>query len=243
MDGIKAVFYKELLGYFATPLAYIFISLFLFASGIFTFYLGNFYERGIADLASFFIWLPWLFLFFIPAISMRLWAEEKKTGTIEILLSLPIQIWQMVLGKFLAAWSFAIIALLLTFPLWITVNYLGNPDNGVIFASYIGGIFLAGSYLAIGSCISTLTNNQVIAFVLTITVCFLFNLTGFPVVMNFFTSIFPQFLLDVIVGFSFLSHFQDITLGILNIKSLIYFTFFIILWLGINSLILTLKKE
>src|SRR5580700_3098091 len=159
-----AIFRRELSGYFATPLAYVFIVIFLVLAGALTFFLGNFFDRGQDDLVAFFSFHPWLYLVFIPALSMRLWAEERKSGTIELFLTLPISMSAAVLGKFLAAWAFAGIALALTFPFWITVNYLGSPDNGVILASYVGSFLLAGGYLAIGACISAATNNQVIAF-------------------------------------------------------------------------------
>ena len=186
MSAITTVCKRELRSYFATPVAYVFIVIFLVLSSAFTFYLGNFYERGQADLLPFFSFLPWLYLFLVPAVSMRLWSEERKSGTIELLLTLPITMWQAVMGKFLAAWLFIGIALALTFPLWITVNYLGDPDNGVIFASYLGAWLMAGAFLAIGSCISAATRNQVVAFILTVVVCFLLVMAGFPLVLDAF---------------------------------------------------------
>src|SRR6185437_4070529 len=172
MRNIRYIFGRELAGYFATPVAYVFLVIFLAMAGAFTFYLGNFFDRGQADLQSFFAFHPWLYLILIPAIGMRLWAEERKTGTIELFLTLPISITEAVLGKFLAAWAFTGIALLLTFPIWITVNVLGSPDNGVIVASYIGSFLMAGGYLAIASCISAATKSQVIAFVVAAALCF-----------------------------------------------------------------------
>src|SRR5436309_12871241 len=182
MRQVYAIFKREFGAYFATPLAYVFIVIFLLAMGTFTFYVGHFYENGVASLGVFFSYHPWLYLFLIPAVGMRLWAEERLLGTMEFLLTLPVPVWASVVGKFLAAWAFAGVALLLTFPIWITVNYLGSPDNGVIFASYIGSFLMAGAFLAIGSCISACTRNQVIAFILTVVVCFLFLLAGFPLV-------------------------------------------------------------
>src|SRR5271165_2343393 len=178
MRELFAVFKREFAAYFATPLAYVFIVIFLFAMGTFTFYIGHFYENGVADLSVFFAYHPWLYLFLVPAISMRLWAEERRTGTMELLLTLPVPLWATVLGKYLAAWAFAGLALLLTFPIWITVNYLGHPDNGVILASYIGSFLMAGAYLSIGTAISSATSNQVIAFVVSVVVCFLFTVAG-----------------------------------------------------------------
>jgi ABC-2 type transport system permease protein len=173
---------RELGGYFATPVAYVFLVIFLALSGAFTFYLGNFFERGQADLQSFFTFVPWLYLFLIPAIAMRLWSEERRSGTIELFLTLPISMAEAVLGKFLAAWAFTGIALALTFPLWITVNILGNPDNGVILAGYVGSLLMAGGFLAIGACMSAITKSQVIAFVLSASICFLFTVSGASIV-------------------------------------------------------------
>jgi len=242
MNKIGTIFRREFGGYFATPLAYVFIVIFLFVTGIFTFYLGRFFERGEADLGSFFIFHPWLYLFLIPAISMRLWAEERKSGTIELLLTLPIPLWAAVLAKFLAAWAFTGLALALTFPFWITVNYLGNPDNGVILASYIGSLFMAGGYLAIGSCISAVTRNQVIAFVLSVVVCFLFTVAGLPVVLGFFSAWAPQALVDTIASFSFLTHFTAIIQGVIDVRDVVYFASLIVLWLGANAIVIDAKK-
>ncbi|MBT3735933.1 MAG: ABC transporter permease subunit, partial [Gammaproteobacteria bacterium] len=180
MRAINIVMKRELDSYFSTHLAYVFILIFLVLSGVFTFYLGSFYERGQADLLPFFNFHPWLYLFLVPALSMRLWAEELKSGSIELLLTLPVTIVDAVVGKFLAAWIFAGISLMMTFPLWLTVNYLGDPDNGVIFTSYIGSWLMAGSFLAIGSCMSALSKSQVIAFILCGVVCLLFVLAGYP---------------------------------------------------------------
>src|SRR3954451_12255718 len=171
--SIVTVFKRELASYFATPVAYVFIVIFLLLAGAFTFYLGNFYERGQADLQPFFNFHPWLYLFLVPAVGMRLWSEERKSGTIELLLTLPVTMWQAVAGKFLAAWAFVGIALALTFPIWITVNYLGNPDNGAILAAYLGSLFVAGGFLAVGSFTSTLTKNQLIAFLIAVLLCFM----------------------------------------------------------------------
>src|SRR6478752_9787725 len=182
--AIVTVFKRELKSYFATPVAYVFIVIFLILSGAFTFYLGNFYERGQADLQPFFNFHPWLYLFLVPAVGMRLWSEERKSGTIELLLTLPVTMWQAVVGKFLAAWAFIAVALILTFPVWITVNVLGSPDNGVIFSSYLGSFLMAGAFLAIGSFVSTLTKNQVIAFIIASLICFLFTMSGLDLVQN-----------------------------------------------------------
>jgi len=239
---IVTVFRRELASYFATPVAYVFIVIFLLLAGTFTFYLGNFYERGQADLQPFFNFHPWLYLFLVPAVGMRLWSEERKSGTIELLLTLPVTMWQAVVGKFLAAWAFIGIALLLTFPIWITVNYLGAPDNGVIFASYVGSFLMAGAFLAIGSCISASTRNQVIAFILTVVVCFLFLLAGFPLVLNFFSSWAPQGVVDAIAGLSFMTHFASIGKGVIDLRDLIYFLLVIAFWLYASAVVIDLKK-
>jgi ABC-2 type transport system permease protein len=242
MKPMLAVHRRELSGYFSTPVAYVFIVVFLFTAGIFTFYLGQFFERGQADLKAFFLFHPWLYLFFMPAIAMRLGAEERKAGTIELLLTLPIPLWAAVAGKFLAAWVFAGIALALTFPLWLTVNWLGNPDNGVIFAGYIGSLLMAGAYLAIGSCLSAITKNQVIAFVLSVLVCFIFTVSGAPMVLNFFEGWAPSLIVDTIASFSFLAHFNAITEGVIDVRDLVFFLSLIAVWLYATAVVVDFKK-
>ena len=229
---------RELISYFATPVAYVFITIFLLLSGLFTFYLGNFFEIGQASLGSFFEWHPWLYLFLVPAITMRLWSEEKKSGTIELLTTLPVSTLNIVLGKFMAAWLFTLLALILTFPMWITVNYLGNPDNGVIMASYIGSLLMAGGYLSIGTFISSLTKNQVIAFIVSVTVCFLFTVSGLPIVLDFFSNWAGEAITDVIASFSFLANYSDISRGIIDFKTLVYFLSLIVLFLYLNVITL-----
>lgn len=242
MNLVNALIRRELQSYFATPVAYVFIVIFLMLMGAFTFYLGNFYERGQADLRAFFNFHPWLYLFLVPALSMRLWAEERKSGTIELLMTLPITPVQAVLGKFLASWAFAGIALALTFPIWLTVNYLGDPDNGAIFAAYIGSLLMAGGFLAIGSCLSAFTRNQVIAFVLTVVACFGFLLSGFPLVLDLFSGWAPQVIVDGIASLSFLTHFTDISRGVIDIRDLIYFALVIGTFLYANTIVLGWKQ-
>ena len=242
MKNVLAILRRELYGYFSTPVAYVFIVVFLFLTGIFTFYVGAFFEGGQADLEPFFRFHPWLYLFLIPAIAMRLWSEERKTGTIELLMTLPVSTWEAVLGKFLAAWCFSAVALALTFPMWITVNYLGNPDNTVIVAGYIGSILMAGGFLAIGSCISALTKSQVIAFVISVVICFLFILSGFPLVLDFFQGWAPQALIDAIASFSFLTHFDSIQKGVIDLRDLVYYTALIAFWLYANVVIIQTRK-
>jgi ABC-2 type transport system permease protein len=242
MHNVASIFRREFASYFATPLAFVFIVIFLILVGVFAFYIGNFYERGQADLAPFFAYHPWLYLFLIPALSMRLWAEERKSGTIELLMTLPITLWQAVLGKFLAAWAFAGVALALTFPMWITVNYLGDPDNGTILAAYLGSFLMAGGFLAIGSCISAATRNQVIAFIFTVVVCFLFLLAGFGLVLEVFRGWAPQPIVDAVASLSFLTHFASISKGVVDIRDLLYFGTLIAAWLAANAIVLELKK-
>ena len=242
MKGLGVIIQRELYGYFATPVAYVFIAIFLMLSGLFTFYVGHFFQRGQADLLPFFNFLPWLYLVLIPAVSMRLWSEERRSGTIELLLTLPVTVWTAVLGKYLAAWIFVGVALLLTFPLWITVNYLGNPDNGVIIATYLGAWLMAGGFLAIGSCLSALTRNQVIAFILTLVVCFLFVVSGFPMIQEAFNQLVPPWVLDSLSAISFLSHFDAISRGVIELKDALYFALAIIIWLLATVNVLNLRK-
>lgn len=237
------IFKRELLGYFETPVAYVFIGVFLLLNGMLTFYIGRFYEAGQANLEPFFMWHPWLYLFLIPAISMRLWAEERKSGTIELLMTLPISTSEAVFGKYFAAWSFSLIAIFLTFPIWITVNYLGHPDNGSIFMGYLASIFVAGGFLAIGSCMSAITSNQVVSFVISVTICFIFNISGLPAVLNFFGTFgFSQTMLDTISSFSFLTNFLEMSRGVISLANIIYFLSIILFWLALNILFIETKR-
>ena len=242
MANVWIIYKRELSAYFGTPIAYVFLAIFVFLGGIFAFYIGNFFEREQADLQSFFQFHPWLYLFLIPALSMRLWAEERRAGTIELLFTLPVTMTEVVLGKFLAAWKFTAIALSLTFPLWITVNYLGDPDNGVILAGYLGSLLMAGAFLAIGSCISALTRNQVIAFVVSGVVCLGFVLSGFPLVLDFVGAVAPAIVVDAVRSFSFLTHFQAIGKGVLDAGDVIYFFSLIVFWLFVNAVVIEWRK-
>ncbi|MEH6386907.1 MULTISPECIES: ABC transporter permease [Pseudomonas] len=242
MKNLGVIFKRELGSYFATPLAFIFIVIFLVLAAVFTFYLGSFYESGQADLNAFFNFHPWLYLFLVPAVAMRLWAEERKSGTIELLMTLPVSRTDMVLGKFLAAWVFVGIALLLTFPIVITVNYLGNPDNGAIITGYIGSWLLAGGYLAIGSCMSALTKNQVIAFIVSVVACFIFIVSGLPLVLDLFSGWAPQWLVDAIASLSFLIRFDAISKGVLDLRDLLYFISLMAAWLCATAIVIDLKK-
>jgi len=242
MNNCWVIIKRELSAYFSTPLAYVFIVIFLGLSGALTFFMGAFFERGQADLASFFSFHPWLYLFLIPAVAMRLWAEERKTGTVELLLTLPTPTWVVVIGKFLAAWIFIAIAVVLTFPLWITVNFLGEPDNGVIFASYLGSIVMAGGYLAIGSCLSSVTKNQVIAFILSAVVCFLFLMSGVELVQAFFQGWAPAFVLEALQSMSFLTHFNGIIRGVIDLRDVIFFGSLIGVFLYANAAVIDLTR-
>lgn len=242
MRNVWIVFKRELSAYFATPVAYVFLVVYLILSGYFTWYLGRYYETDQADLQTFFGFHPWVYLALIPAISMRLWAEERRGGTIELLLTMPVSMGQAVAGKFLAAWAFTGVALGLTFTEWLTVGYLGEPDHGVIFASYLGSLLMAGGFLAIGACISAFTKNQVIAFVLSLGVCLLFILSGFPGVIDFVDAVAPEAVVDAVRSFSFLTHFNGITRGVIQLRDLLFFASLIGFFLYANAVIVDLKK-
>ena len=223
MRGTWVIFKRELGSYFSTPIAAVFLVIFLLLSGTFTFYLGNFFGRGQADLRSFFEFHPWLYLVLIPALAMRLWAEERKSGTVELLFTLPVSLTEVVLAKFLASWCLTALALALTFPMWVTVNILGDPDNGVIFAAYLGSLLMAGGFLAIGSCMSALTKNQVIAFIVSVVVSLGFVLSGFPMVLDVVSGWAPHVLVTLISSFSFLTRFDAISKGVFDLRDLVYF--------------------
>lgn len=242
MRNIGIIARREIGSYFGTPLAYVFIVIFLALTGALCFYLGGFLFRGQADLEPFFVYHPWLYLLLVPAIAMRLWAEERKTGTIENLMTLPISTPEAVLGKFIAAWLFCGIALTLTFPVWITVNVLGDPDNGVIVASYLGSFLMAGAFMAIGSCMSALSKNQVIAFIIAATACFLFTMSGLDLVLNFFRGWSPEWLVTTIASMSFLTHFNAVTQGVIELRDLVFFVSLITFWLFANIVIVDLRK-
>ncbi len=232
---------RELGGYFATPVAYVFIVIFLILQGTLTFNAGDFFGRGQADLVPFFDFLPWVFLLLVPAISMRLWAEERRLGTIELLLTLPVTEAEAVIGKFLAAWAFCIIALALTFPFVITVNILGSPDNGVIAAGYLGGVLVSGAFLAIGAATSAMTKNQVIAFVLGVAISFVFALSAYPVVTDFLDRNLPV-LAEIARGFSVIERFQTFSEGLIRLSDIVFFLSFILFWLFVNAVVVEHTK-
>jgi ABC-2 type transport system permease protein len=232
---------RELAGYFATPVATVFIVIFLVLQGTLTFNLGNFFDRGQADLMPFFGFIPWVFMLLVPALTMRLWAEERRLGTIELLLTLPITRGQAVLGKFLAAWAFCAIALALTFPIVITVNVLGNPDNGVILTGYLGALLVAGAFLSVGAAMSALTRNQVIAFVLGVAVCFVLAVAAYPIVTEFLNRNVPL-MAEIARRVSVAERFQNFTRGVISLRDLIYFASFIGFWLFVNTVIVEARK-
>ena len=241
MRNILTIADRELAAYFATPVATVFIVIFLVLQGTLTFNLGNFFERDQSDLNPFFNFIPWVFLLLIPAITMRLWAEERRLGTIELLLTLPITQWQAVLGKFVAAWLFCGIALALTFPFVLTVNYLGNPDNGVIASGYLGSMLIAGAFLSVGSAMSAATRNQVIAFVLAVAICFIFTVASYSLVTDFLSKNTPV-LAEVARRIAVLERYQAFTRGVVSARDLIYFATFIGFWLFVNTVLVEQRK-
>ena len=225
VSNIKAITDRELSAYFSSPVAYVFIVIFLFLMGLFTFMAGGFFERGQATLEdSFFMWHPWLYLFLVPAVGMRLWAEERRVGTLELLLTLPITAWQAIVGKFLASWIFLFLALFLTFPIVITVNYLGAPDNGVIFAGYVGSFLMAGAYLAISCMTSAMTRNQVVSFIISVVICLVLILAGFRPVIQFVSNLTDApWAANLVASFSVMTHFETFSKGLLQSNDIIFF--------------------
>ena len=237
-NALRAVYIRELAAYFLTPLAYVFIAIFLIALGSFTFEIGRFFDTNQADLAPFFLFHPWLYLVFLPAIAMRLWADEARGGTLELLLTLPAPTWSLVLGKFLAAWTVAAAALLLTTPMWMSVNWLGAPDNAAIFLTYVISFLMAGGYLAIACAMSAAAGNQVVAFVLSVAVGFIFTAAGLPVV----ASAFGPGLAETMASFSLLTHFEAAQRGVLEMRALVFYIGFIAVWLALNAIWVSARK-
>ncbi len=221
--NIQTIAKREIGGYFASPVAYVFIVIFLLLCGFFTFMLGGFFERREASLVSFFLWHPWLYLFLVPAVAMRLWSEERRLGTMELLLTMPVTGWQAIVGKFLASWLFLALALALTFPVVISVGYLGSPDYGVIFCGYVGSLLLAGAYLAVGCMTSAMTRNQVISFILSVVICLFLILAGWPPVTNLLVRWSPGWLVDTVAAFSVVPHFDGFQKGVLDSRDVIFF--------------------
>jgi ABC-2 type transport system permease protein len=223
MRPIWIIAKRELGSYFSSPVAYVFLVMFLLLTGFFTFTVGNFFERGEASLAAFFGWHPWLYLVLVPAVGMRVWAEERRAGTIELLLTMPVTTWQAILGKFLASWIFLALALALTFPVVITVNVLGEPDNGIIVAGYLGSLFLAGAYLAVTCMTSALTRNQVVAFILSVVICLFLILVGFNPVTDLLVRWASPGFVDTVAAFSVMTHFDGFQKGVIDTRDLFFF--------------------
>jgi ABC-2 type transport system permease protein len=242
MRNTKGIIKRELAGYFGSPVAYVFLVIFLVLCGFFTFYVSHFYEQEQADLRAFFEWHPWIFLFLVPAVGMRLWADERRTGTIELILTLPVTLPEVIVGKFIAAWLFIGLGLFLTFPLVLTVSYLGDPDLGAVFCAYVGSFLLAGAYLSVGSMTSSMTRNQVISFILSVIICLFLVLAGWPPVVEILSGWSPQWLINVISGFSFMPHFQSMERGVLDIRDIIYYISVIFFMLFSNGVVLQNRK-
>ncbi len=242
MRSVFVIAKRELNGYFATPIAAVFLVVFVVLCGVFTFQVGRLFDRGVADLLPFFSYLPWLFLILIPAVAMRLWAEERKSGTIELLMTLPVSPGEAVAGKWLAGTMFVGVALVLTFPLWITVNILGDPDNGVILANYLGSWVLASVFLAVGGCASAFTRNQVVALVLAVAACFVLMTAGMPLVLDAISGYLPAAVIDAARSISALNHFSSISRGVLLVADLIWAVSMVAFWLFMTVAVISLKK-
>lgn len=237
-NNVRAIAKRELGAYFSSPVAYVFIVIFLLLAGFFTFNVGQFFQIGEASLTPFFYWHPWLYLFLVPAVGMRLWSEERRQGTMELLLTMPITTWQAILGKFLASWAFLAIALLLTFPIIITVNYLGDPDNGIVFAGYVGSLLLAGAYLAISSMTSAMTRNQVVSFIVSVVICLFLIIAGYGPVTDLLTSWGSPALVDAIASFSVITHFDPFQKGLIDVRDIIFFLSIIVFALFTTGVII-----
>ena len=223
MKSIWTITKRELAGYFNSPVAYVFLVIFLLMTGAFTFLIGQFMDRNQATLQPFFMWHPWIYLFLVPAVGMRLWSEERRQGTMELLLTLPISLWHCIIGKFLASWIFLTLALVMTFPIWITVNYLGDPDDSIIVASYIGSFFLAGAYLSITSMTSAFTRNQVISFILSVVICLFLVLCGWPPVTDVVETLAPRSIVEFVAAFSVMPSIEQFNNGQIDSRAVIYF--------------------
>ena len=235
---IKTIAKRELSGYFSSPVAFVFIVIFLLLAGFFTFMVAGFFDRGEANLTPFFTWHPWLYLFLVPAVGMRMWSEERRLGTMELLLTMPVTPWQAIVGKFLASWAVCAIALLLTFPVVITVNLLGDPDNGVIAAGYIGSLLMAGAYLAISAMTSAMTRNQVVSFIVAVVLSLFLILAGYPPVTNLLIQWAPTWLVDGIAAFSVMTHFESIQKGVIDSRDVLYFLSVIVFCLFTTGVII-----
>ena len=220
---VRTIAKRELAAYFVSPVAYIFLVIFLLMAGFFTFAAGGFFERGEASLASFFTWQPWLFLLLVPAVGMRLWSEERRSGTIELLLTMPVTTWQAIVAKFLASWLFLAIAIALTFPFILTVNLLGSPDNGQIFTGYLGSVMLAGAYLAVTCMTSAMTRNQVVALIVSVVILLFLVLAGYGPVTSLLTRWAGPAVVDTVAAFSVMTHFDGFQRGVVDSRDFLYF--------------------
>jgi ABC-2 type transport system permease protein len=242
MKTIWTIARRELSAYFSSPVAYVFIVIFLLLTGFFTFMVGRFFERGSADLLTFFVWHPWLYLFLVPAVGMRLWSEELRLGTMELLFTMPVTTWQAILGKFLASWIFLLIALLLTFPMVVTVEYLGHPDLGRIFSGYAGSFLMAGAFLAITCMTSSLTRNQVVSFILSVVICLFLILCSWPPVTDIVVSWAPSWLVDTLAGTGVMTHYEGFQRGVIDSRDLIFFLSVVVFFLFTTSVILRARR-
>jgi len=242
-SNTRTIIHRELSGYFGSPVAYVFIVIFLLLCGFFTFFVAQFFELMQADLRAFFQWHPWLYLFLVPAVAMRLWADERHSGTIELILTLPVTLTELIVGKFIAAWILIGLSLLLTFPLILTVSYLGNPDLGAIFSAYFGSFLMAGAYLSVGCMTSSATRNQIISFILSVVLCLFLVMAGWAPVTDIFAGWAPIWLVDVVAGFSFLPHFTSMARGVIDFRDLLYFVSVIFLMLFANGVILHNRRS
>ena len=242
ITNIKAIFKRELLGYFESPVAYVFIIIFLLLLGFFTFNIGKFFEANQADLRGFFDWHPWVYMFLIPAVAMRLWAEDRRLGTIELLLTLPVTVMETILGKFLAAWCFLGICLILTFPIIVTVVYLGNPDLGVATCAYVGSFLLAGAFLSVGIMTSSLTRSQVISFIISVVLCLFLILAGYSPVLDALYGWTPAWLVNLVSQLSFLTHFHSIERGVLDVRDILYYISVMVFFLFVTGVIIQNRR-
>lgn len=242
MNAFAAVFKRELLAYFRTPLALVYAVIFLMLSNSFVFYLGDLYETGQASMQAYFRLLPWVCLLLVPALSMRSWSEEFRSGTIELLDALPLAPWQLVLAKFAALWCVAVSALLLSFPLWLTLTWLGDPDHGVIMLGYFGSSLMLASMLAVGLCVSSFSENQLVVYILTAVILLLYLLAGYPLALNPIREVFPQHAVDLISSMSFLTHLNAVIRGVLDLRDALFFAMTAAFWLTVNLLVLRARR-
>jgi ABC-2 type transport system permease protein len=246
MEGINnslTVFKRELKSYFESPVAYVFMVGFLILTGFLTFSVTQFYERRVADLQPFFFWHPWVYLLLVPAATMGLWAEERRTGTIELLLTMPVTTTQTIVGKFLAAWLFIVLGVVMTFPIVLTTVYLGSPDLGVILGGYVGSILLAGAYVAVGMLASAVTRSQVIAFVLALLICLLLLLGGWPPVTSLFVRWAPAWFVEAVAAFSFTPHFQSLQRGVIDARDVAYYLSVMVFMIVATHIVLTGRRS